>query len=388
MSFTLAGNDLQAADVQILGYGIWTAEVSLADARPLTSGSGVQLVLSDLTMEGTIRSGGEFVGETRYFVVGGADGWAKTVKRRAYRADNGIRLSQVAQDLAAEVGETVVVLPAAERVVGYAWQRLGGSASAALSDLAGSSSVGRCRREDVRRSPPGLEGPNLDAVRGRELRPEIQARRHLLARGQDRRLPTRGDLYGGHHQRDVHDQANLPDGPSRIDLREGTGMKGFMEDLRDLVAHWTRKTRFYGFYPYKVDDEAVERVSLKAIGVVDGLPSEVFPDQLHVDKAHGIAGVRSTLTKDSIVLVGFKGGDPGSPFVAFYLPGQPLPMSVQLDAQQTVKLGQASHPAAYGDLIDTALGTLRVALNGLLTTAGQPTIPAFSSVKATKVLVE
>jgi hypothetical protein len=137
MAFTLAGNDLQSADVQLLAYGIWTAEVSLADAKPLTVGSAVQLVLSDLTLSGTIRSGGEFVGESRYFIVGGADGWPKTVKRRAYRTDSGVRLSQVAQDLAGEVEETVVVLQ--DRVLGYAWQRLGGPASAALQDMAGSS---------------------------------------------------------------------------------------------------------------------------------------------------------------------------------------------------------------------------------------------------------
>jgi hypothetical protein len=137
MPFTAGGFDLQAADVALPGYGIWSASVSLADAQALTIGARVQLVLSDLTLVGTVRTGGEFVGETGYFIVGGADGWAKACKKKDYRTDSGVKLSQVVRDLAAEVGETVVVLPAAERVVGYAWQRLAGAASSALRDLAG-----------------------------------------------------------------------------------------------------------------------------------------------------------------------------------------------------------------------------------------------------------
>lgn len=139
MSFTLNNADIQTARVSIPGSGIWIVDVSTAEGKVFAAGDAATLVLSDLTMRGTIVTGGEYVGQASYLIVGGFAGWSKVVKRRAYRTDSGVKLSQVAKDLAADAGEQLVLDPGAERPLGYAWERLGGVASSALRDLVGSS---------------------------------------------------------------------------------------------------------------------------------------------------------------------------------------------------------------------------------------------------------
>jgi hypothetical protein len=173
-------------------------------------------------------------------------------------------------------------------------------------------------------------------------------------------------------------------------------VRSFEEVIRDAVAHLTRKTRFFGFYPYKVLEDATGRPTLQAVGLVDGLPSEVFPDQRYLDKAHGLPGVTSTLVKDAIVLVGFKGGDPGSPFVAFYLPGQAAPgtlalaaaTSISADAPTITLGGTGAKKAANGEQTDANLGALWGAINTLRAIHSLPTLASMPTVQASKVMVE
>jgi hypothetical protein len=101
-----------------------------------------------------------------------------------------------------------------------------------------------------------------------------------------------------------------------------------------IVEHITKKTRYYGFYPYRVVEQVGDRLSLQAVGSVEGLP-----DQLLLDKAHGFAGVKEVCAPASLVLVGFQGGSPGAPFIAFFLPSTPV--SVTIDAQTEIRLGDA-----------------------------------------------
>jgi hypothetical protein len=169
-------------------------------------------------------------------------------------------------------------------------------------------------------------------------------------------------------------------------------MKGFMEEMRDLVAQWTRGTRFYGFFPYKVVDDTTGRPSLQAVGVVDGLPSAIFPDQLYLDKAHGIPGTTSNLAKDTVVLVGFQGGDPGAPFVAFYLRNQPLPVSVEIDASTTITMdapsillgGASAVPLAKGGVVDLNFAAVIAKLNTALAALSLPLMGGVSSTATSK----
>ena len=141
MPFTLNGSDLTRARVSIPRYGLWQADVTTVEELALEVGAAARLVLGDLVLVGVVGPGpgGTWAGASSYPITPGADGWTRELPARAYRNDGGILLSQVATDLAAEAGERLVVEPGADRVVGYAWTRMGGIASAALVELVGSS---------------------------------------------------------------------------------------------------------------------------------------------------------------------------------------------------------------------------------------------------------
>lgn len=104
-------------------------------------------------------------------------------------------------------------------------------------------------------------------------------------------------------------------------------MKTPAEYLRSIVDNLTRKTLFYGFYPYRVLEQVADKVTVQAVSIVPGLD-----DQRFIVKAHGFAGVTETLSPGSIVLLGFEGGDPARPFIAHYLSGTPTLTTIDAGA--------------------------------------------------------
>jgi hypothetical protein len=168
------------------------------------------------------------------------------------------------------------------------------------------------------------------------------------------------------------------------------------ELFRGLVERLTRASKFYGFYLYEVQSDGdTAKPSLVAVEGPPGLPASVLPDQLATSKAHGLPGATSTLVAGTQVLLGFMGGNPGRPFVAFYLPGQTLPPSLTLDASSTINLGASGLAAARAPALQTWAGLVETylgALDGKIVLLGKPTSgtpPHLSSaVAASKVRVE
>lgn len=134
MAFTLDASDLGTVQLGMPGGGVWMARCSPVEGVAVATGAAVTLTLGGLVLAGTVRRGGVFVYSTAVTVVGGADGWARSLPRHLpYRADNGVRLSSVLADLAADAGERVVLSAAASgAVLGYAWTRPAGVASESL----------------------------------------------------------------------------------------------------------------------------------------------------------------------------------------------------------------------------------------------------------------
>jgi hypothetical protein len=117
-----------------------------------------------------------------------------------------------------------------------------------------------------------------------------------------------------------------------------------VRSLRRIIRHFTRKARFYGFYEYRVVEsimrsvvEGGERLTLQAVTKLEGLP-----DTPTVDKLHGVAGAFEQCAPGSLVLVGFRGGEPGRPYVGHYLPSTPL--RTLLDASLELTLGSSLTP--------------------------------------------
>lgn len=136
-TYTVAGSPIQSLTLRLPRYGIWTARCKLAGTLALAVGAPVAIALGDLTIAGTVRAGGVFASSAEYVIVGGKDKWSGPVRRRVYRSDGGVKLSQVAVDLGADVGEPVALLDGVDRVLGYAWPRAAtDTASEALAALA------------------------------------------------------------------------------------------------------------------------------------------------------------------------------------------------------------------------------------------------------------
>ena len=110
-----------------------------------------------------------------------------------------------------------------------------------------------------------------------------------------------------------------------------------LQDLIAIIEHKLKPTRYYGFYRYRVVGGSGvgvrgSRPDLEAVSTVPGLP-----DILACDKVSGMPGLSHRLSKstDNLtiaeeVLVGFEGGNPTRPFVAFYL-GRAQELEVALD---------------------------------------------------------
>jgi hypothetical protein len=121
-----------AARVRLPAWGIWAALVTLDRGDELTG--AVTLALGDLSLVGTIRRGGAFVGRGQYRIFGGGDGWGKTIPATSYRNPQAL-LSTLAKDAAALVGERLVFEADGDLVVGQ-YVRAEGPASRALNTYA------------------------------------------------------------------------------------------------------------------------------------------------------------------------------------------------------------------------------------------------------------
>lgn len=119
------------------------------------------------------------------------------------------------------------------------------------------------------------------------------------------------------------------------------------EDLIEAILDkvW-RRTKFHGFYLYEVVEDhsrtdasgahepAKERLTVRKLGDVKGLP-----DQPTVEKRYGMHGQYAKATVGDQVLVGFEGGVPSHPFIAFRLPSNPE--HVLVDADSYIQIGTA-----------------------------------------------
>jgi hypothetical protein len=130
----LAGVRVIDARVAVPTYGAWHADLTL-DKEVTPAATGLRLVLADLEMTCALwRAAAPYQGRTRLRVIGGAAGWRKSVKTKAYYLPFGVKLSSILKDLASEVGESVSV--ANDTSVGTHYEREAAPASTHLNWLA------------------------------------------------------------------------------------------------------------------------------------------------------------------------------------------------------------------------------------------------------------
>lgn len=129
---TYAGLRITHGVISIPYVGLWAADVKLADST-VAPATGT-IVLGSLTLVGALGRSGALGGTRGIGVNGGAGGWRRTVPALPYSNPAGVRLANVLEDVAREVGETMAGVTASD-TVGLHYARREGVASMVLRDL-------------------------------------------------------------------------------------------------------------------------------------------------------------------------------------------------------------------------------------------------------------
>lgn len=122
MSFfaTCAGFQIVSGSLVIPLVGAWTADLSLASEDGVSG--KVEVVIGNLTLQGTVYRTAVYGGQTRARIVGGAGGWRASCTPQGYGTSSGVKLSTVLSDLASAVGETINIT--ADTNIGNAFARV------------------------------------------------------------------------------------------------------------------------------------------------------------------------------------------------------------------------------------------------------------------------
>ncbi len=299
----LNGSVVTSCRVSIPAWGCWHADVEADTATVLTG--AVVLELDDLTLRGTILTGGAYEARKRYRIVGGAGGWGRTIAAKSEANDLGVKLSTVLTSAAQACGETMGTIPAG--TVGSAFVRAAGPAARVLDEVAprgwyvdeaGVTQIGRraavtyaggaprtstnVAQGCIELAPTGiatlLPGAIVDGIEAVDVE-------HVL----DGKLRT--TIWG----RGISDTSRLPSAMQR------------------MVEAFTAHHKFFAPWEYRVVQRNGERMHLQVVRVSSGLP-----DLLNVRVRPGVAGLRAHPKVGGSVLVSFINGDPARPVVTSF----------------------------------------------------------------------
>jgi hypothetical protein len=334
---TLNGHRVTSARANIPAWGCWFADASV-DGEVTIAGA-VELKIADLTLRGTVLSGGPAKGRSHFRIVAGAGGWGRSIKKEGYANDAGVKLSTVLGDAAALVGETLdaSTMTAADRV-GPSYTREAGPACHLLELEAkgawyvredGVTCIGRRASSTLKVN--ATHGP-VDLARGTVT---------LAAESIASILP--GLVVDGLTVVDVLHEISAEGGlRSTVWGGRGAGDSRQLAAMRAIFDQLDPERKFRGVTEYRVVTLDGERLNLQAIRVSTGMP-----DLRRVLVRPGVAGCKATLLPGTRVLVGFVDSDPGRPYVAQVEDAEGagfLPVLLEIDAATFVRLGAGALP--------------------------------------------
>ena len=304
---TLQGHRVTSARVDVPAWGAWYAEVSIDGEQSLKG--AVDLVLADLTLKGTILSGGPDKGRSHFRIVAGAGGWGRPIPKKSYANDAGVKLSKVLSDAAAAVGETIDVTSSDN--IGPAFVRPDGRASTVLEiykprawyvDEAG---VTRLGTRTPGKLPAGVTHEPVDRAMS-----TVKLASDAIASI----LP--GLVVDGLTAVDVEHTISAEDGllRSRIWGEQGTSTTArALDAMRTILENLDPRRRFRGVTEYRVVTRSGNRLNLQPVRVSTGMP-----DLSRVTIRPGVSGCNAEPATGSRVLVGFVDSDPSRPYVASF----------------------------------------------------------------------
>lgn len=342
----VAGARARKIDLRVPAKGAWVAEVELENDQPLSGRVVVQL--GGLRASGTVDPSGTgtFGGVTRARIVAGAGRWSEDVVAKSYQNDLGVKASQVAQEAASSVGETLgTFVPHAARL-GKHFAREAAPAAVALElacggapwwvDYSGTTQAGSraASAVDPREYEVLAYDPDGRVVTLAVDRPEALAVGQTLAKNLPEVL-TISELA-------------ITANPEELTVKAwcGTGEGALQRALRAVVSQMI-SGRLLGAYRYRLVSAVGDRVDLQAVRKAAGVP-----DLLKVSMWPGVAGAHATLAPSAEVLVQFLEGDPSQPVVIAFA-GKDGAGFVPL----LVELGGAGGPfaARVGDPVQVTL---------------------------------
>lgn len=349
IAVTLAGHLVTSARVTLPAWGAWYADVSIAGEETLTG--ALELKLGDLTLKGTVLSGGPAAGRSHYRLVAGAGGWGRALPKKSYASDAGVKLATVLADAAREAGEQLGPLPTSS--VGPGFTRREGPAARVLERLAPSAwYIG----EDGVTRLGSRPTTTLDAKVPR-VTPVDRARGMVTLAPQAVANILPGVVVDGLEAVDVLHEVSAEGGlRTTIWGKQGAGSSRRLSALRKILEQLDPDRPYRGVTEYRVVTLDGKRVNLQPVRVSSGMP-----DLRRVTMRPGVSGCDSNIKLASRVLVGFVDSDGTRPFIAAFEDAEGdgfLPTQTRVDASVSVEIGKTAALTKLGDgLLPVARGT-------------------------------
>lgn len=307
MSGTIQGRPMLRCALQLARWGIWHAHVVSVAVPDIAEGSRVELVLGGVSYSGTVRHGGTFREESRFHIVGGADGWGREVLDRSYQSALGVRRENVVADAAREVGETIGGDWGGARL-GQHYARAKGPASYVLDavspeawhvDEAGITRQG-VRPEAAYSGQYVLAEPKLD-------------RRLLVVQAESLAGLVPGAQLEGGVAASVRHELTTNGLRSLVWLDREHAADRFVGAIRGLVRWLTAETAYHAVYEYRVVAASGGTLDLRPARSSSGMPALSA-----VPAWAGVPGASGVPANGSSAFVAFVDGDPTRPVVVAY----------------------------------------------------------------------
>jgi hypothetical protein len=293
------GNAAARMRVQVGARGPGWADVDLTD--PVELAGAVTVTLADVTLRGTVVSGGVAFGRAAYRIVGGAGGWGRALPAKPYHNDAGVKAAIVLADAARECGETAGALPTI--LMGHHYARKAGTGQETLNLLApawyvdfdGVTQFGA-------RTASTYTG---DAVRSR-VSPAAGVTE--LVTDTIAALVPGVQVDGAAPATDVEYNLDADRLTARVYARRGLSRQ--LDAIRRVYLGLFPEARYRGTFEYRVTTQDGERLNLQPVRVASGMPSLA-----RVPVRPGVSGWRGDVKLGELVLVVFADADPSRPNV-------------------------------------------------------------------------
>lgn len=357
---SLNGSRIVSGSIEIPQYGLWAADVMMADDSQLPS-SG-PLVLGDLTLQSFAFRTFAFAGARKSRLVGGfAGGWMQPVAAQEYANPAGLTLSLVLSDLAAAIGEKVKVVT--DQTFGAFFFRKGtGPSKHALDQLVGRTwwvdpvsgvvQVGATRRSDAIAS--NFTVNDYDGTAGRAVISTENPSDWMPGRTWTTPTVTATQTISAVRHAIV-------DGKLRTEvLTAGPESDRFIGPIREMIEDLAPEPTYHGLWEYAV--QTTDGTVVDCSPTQSSILAAPFPLPQHVTGVvmrFGIPGAKCKPTVGSSVFVMFANGDPSLPRILGYDTTDAQSITLQSGSEGAARVGDTVNDGYLAYSATLGLGSLQ-----------------------------